>query len=112
MPGWDRVALAANGAFGPRRCVPLNDRVFVQALVCSHQRVIIILRSGEIINARLESLDEENLYLRDLRVLDVDGSVEYQDGDAVARDDLRSITVGERELGAVKSCMHGVYPLG
>lgn len=107
MPGWDRVALTANGVFGPRHCVPINNRDFVQALACSHQRVIITLTSGEIINAHLESLDEENLYLRDLRVLDVDGSVEYQDGDAVARDDLRSITVGESELGAVQALIQG-----
>lgn len=105
MPGWDSITLAVNGVYGPRYCVCLHDRDFVQALVCNHQRVIVTVRSGELINTRLESLDEENLYLRDLRVLDVDGSVEYQDGDAVAREDVKSITVGESELGAIQSLM-------
>lgn len=81
-----------------RHGVGLTNPDVVLTLAYWHIRVIAIRMSGDLIHARVDGLDADNVYVQDVTVRYADGTTERLAGEAWEREEVVAVTIGDLEL--------------
>lgn len=102
--GWDHLEIftLSRASEEQRVCVPFNNADFVRALVHGPDRVIAIRTNGDILHARLDTHDAENLYFLHARVLyAATEEVETLGGEAWEKEDIVKVTMEKGASGEI-----------